>query len=190
MISAIIAGAICSLLVVLLAGGAITGIRGKRTTERQFDSIGKSVPDELAIGVTKLRDSWTEHKEAGSNIVGVKLEEIVKNVAELSRRVEIKGSPDQKMIVSVRYADSFDKLSQLLGKSYYLDIRDNGNLWEDPDKRMGVIHTALDDVNTQILRNIRQLNESQDLEFRVALESLSDNNSNGIKSVYGSNPHE
>lgn len=183
-------GFISSVLVVVVIAAVVSKLRGKRSKERKFDSFSKSVPDEMSESIKNLKILWKKHSETGSSNISLKIEQLVKNASELVKRVDKRGSSEQKMMISVKYADIFNKLSQLLGDDYYLDIYAHRHLWSRPSERMKEIEGKLDSVNTQILDNIRQINESQDLDFRVALESLLDNEENDIKSVYGINDAE
>ena len=180
-------GFISSVLVIVVIAAVVSKLRGEKSKERKFDTFSKSVPDELSDSIKNLKVLWKKHSEIGSNAISLKIEQLVKNASELVKRVDKRGSSEQKMMISVKYADIFDKLSGLLGDDYYLDIYNHRHLWSRPTERMKEVERKLNSVDAQILDNIRQINESQDLDFRVALELLLDNEENDIESVYGIN---
>ena len=48
----------------------------------------------------------------------------------------------------------------------------NPQYWSNPEGRLAEVSLAIDSVDQQAVENIRQVNESRDLEFKVALDSL------------------
>ena len=48
----------------------------------------------------------------------------------------------------------------------------NSRLWEDPEQRIRDVKRALEAVDAQILRNIKQINSRRGLLFQVKLDGL------------------
>lgn len=48
----------------------------------------------------------------------------------------------------------------------------NSRLWEDPEQRIRDVQRALEAVDAQILRNIKQINARRGLVFQVKLDGL------------------
>lgn len=97
---------------------------------------------------------------------------ILSRLNELFSRLERKGIENQKNLAEVEYANIIQKLNNALGEDYYLDIAGNDNLWDRGDERLYEVEEAARAVDEQILHNIRQVNSSRDLDFRVALEGI------------------
>lgn len=97
---------------------------------------------------------------------------ILAHLNELFSRLERKGVENQKNLAEVEYSSTIQKLNDALGNDYYLDIAGNGTLWDRSPERLEEVLAAAQAVDSQLLYNIRQVNSSKDLDFRVALESI------------------
>ncbi|GAA2525121.1 hypothetical protein [Rarobacter incanus] len=95
-----------------------------------------------------------------------------RHVAELFVRVRRRGTDQQIRLLQVQYKDTLTKLLSALADDYYADIARNPEFWSNPRDRMAEVERAIGSVDRQALDNIRQVNESRDLEFKVALDSL------------------
>lgn len=132
------------------------------------DADGES----LRQSMEKLERLRQEHSAVGSARVAGHLGTLLVNTSNFFTRLSRKGTPSQVRLASVRYADTFKKLATALDGDHYLDILQHPSYWENPKALLGEAESGLAAVGTMVLDNIRQLNGSQDLEFRVALESL------------------
>ena len=115
----------------------------------------------------------------------------VNNVQQLFIRLEKRGSTEKKRIAVVEYEDKLTKLIEGLGDNYFLDIAKDPNLWDNAVHRMVEVHDAVEMVNLQLIENIRQVNASKDLEFRVVLNALTGPKNNPtVKDIYQNNQGE
>ncbi|PIJ52449.1 hypothetical protein BMH30_02940 [Leucobacter sp. OLES1] len=78
----------------------------------------------------------------------------------------------QLRLLLVQYRDTLSKLLKALADDYYGDVQRNPQYWSNPQGRLTEVQRAVDSVDQQAVENIRQVNESRDLEFKVALDSL------------------
>lgn len=104
--------------------------------------------------------------------IGPRIATLSRHVSELFVRVRRRGTDQQVRMLQVRYKDTLTKLLGALDDDYYGDIRANPNFWSDPEARLAEVGRAVDSVDQQAVENIKQINESRDLEFRIALDSL------------------
>ncbi|MGO2634055.1 MAG: hypothetical protein ACTH9H_09920 [Galactobacter sp.] len=94
------------------------------------------------------------------------------HVSELFVRVRKRGTDQQVRLLISKYKDTLTKLLKALEDDYYADIQDNPHYWSNAEARLDEVRKAVDSVDKQAVENIRQVNESRDLEFKVALDSL------------------
>jgi hypothetical protein len=93
-------------------------------------------------------------------------------VSELMIRVRRRGTEQQTRLLQAQYKDTLSKLLKALGDDYYGDITRNPRFWNDAESRLDQVRHAVDSVDLQAVENIKQVNESRDLEFKVALDAL------------------
>ena len=58
-------------------------------------------------------------------------------------------------------------------EKYFGDIVARPTYWDEAPKRVTAIFDAVKSLDNQLVDNIRQLNASKDIDFNVALNSLS-----------------
>ena len=75
-------------------------------------------------------------------------------------------------MAAVNYSDTLLKLNKALGVDYYLDIQANPHLWSQPEERLEAVERALKATGLQLIRNIKQINSSQDLEYKISIDLL------------------
>lgn len=113
---------------------------------------------------------------------------VVKNTQQLFTRLNKRGSNEKTLIATVEYEDKLTKLLEALGDNYYLDIAQDPELWDNTANRLTEVRNAVAQVNTQLVENIRQVNASKDLEFRVVLNALTSTKNNPtVKDIYTTN---
>lgn len=104
--------------------------------------------------------------------IGEALAALQGHVSELFVRVRKRGADQQVRLLQSRYKDTLSKLLKALDGDYYGDIIANPHYWSKPGDRVAEVQRAVASVDQQAVENIKQVNESRDLEFQVALDSL------------------
>lgn len=132
----------------------------------------KSFTEAFNDAVEALKVLIEKHHVLGYKRTSSKMKSILIAVDELFGRIQKKGTNDQLSMASVKYAYLFDKVAYAMNEDHYIDIARNPHLWENPERRMKDSEKALDSVHQQIIDNIKQVNSSKDLDFKVALEAL------------------
>jgi hypothetical protein len=169
-----------SVLVAIVVAGAVFALGRNKNNPKQ-KALTSSFKERLAVLPDDLRKVANEFVEitrmhelsTNSSMLGPELQKIVTNFTELFARIERKGTEQQARMASVQYIDTFTKLNSALGKDYYLDIRLHPDLWDEAPRRLKEVETAVSATSSELINNIKQVNASKDLEFKVALESLS-----------------
>lgn len=113
-------------------------------------------------------DRWS----AAYATIGPRVVAMTQHVSELFVRVHKRGTEQQLRLLQSKYKDTLSKLRKALNDDYYGDIVHNPQYWSNPEGRLAEVSLAIDSVDQQAVENIRQVNESRDLEFKVALDSL------------------
>lgn len=186
---------------VIVGGGSLVGILAvtafgiaavKRYRNRAAGDrvLQKGVPDQLQPALEKLRAIEAQHAVTGASGLSSRIHSIRTNIGQLFARIGRTGTEQQAKMASVQYADVIGKLNRALGEDYYLDIVRNPRLWDDPDGRTREVQEAVVATDEQLVENIRQVNASQDLEFKVALESLVGSMDTTVKDMYSSKGDE
>lgn len=169
-----------SLAVAVLVAAAVVALsKDKRKAKKK--PLSATLREQLAVlpeDLRKVANEFVEIKQlhelnSNSSILAPELQKIVTNFTELFARIDRKGTEQQKRMASVQYIDTFTKLNSALGKDYYLDIRLHPDLWDNAPQRLKEVETAVSATSSELINNIKQINASKDLEFKVALESLS-----------------
>lgn len=153
------------------------------------DKVFERLSAELRQQVATLKELTARHEALPGGALGYQLGQILENSTELFERLEKKGTQQQARVAAVEYTDTLAKLNRALGGDYYLDILAKPALWEDSERRLKEVHDAVGATQQQLIKNIRQVNASQDLEFQVALESLVGSmNTPSVESIYTTKP--
>jgi hypothetical protein len=172
-------------LAVIAAAGALV-VRRFRQAGAGDRALTRDVPEELRTQLETLAGLEREHGMQPSPAVADRIRSIRANVQELFRRIRRTGTEQQVRIASIEYVDVLTKLNRALGPDYYLDILRSPRLWDNPDARRAEVEAAVVATDEQLVANIRQVNASQDLEFKVALESLVGSMNATVKDIYAS----
>ncbi len=104
--------------------------------------------------------------------IGTQLTGLRGHISELFVRVRKRGTDQQIRLLQAKYKDTLTKLLKALSDDYYGDIVRNPRFWSNPESRLADVQRAIGSVDSQAVENIMQVNESRDLEFQVALDSL------------------
>lgn len=162
-----------ALLATVVIGAVATKFLRKNARKKAENSlVYTNLTAELERELKTFDDIVTLHDRTQDHALSAQLHSIMANIQELFRRMDRKSTEGQKRIAMVEYTDTFAKLNKALGVDYFLDIVKNPSLWDRPQERMSEVRDAVMASDRQILTNIRQVNASQDLDFKVALDSL------------------
>jgi uncharacterized membrane protein len=167
---------------ILLLGALATWlvVRYRRRRGGAPARISRATPQDVSHHLERLRDLRGRYLsvradpsgQAAAKAMATAIGRIVANTSELFRRLERKGSADQKAVAQVEYRDQLGKVWDVLGEDYFGDIIARPDLWDDPAARIRAVTTAVEAFAEQIVANIRQVNAAQDLRFQVSLDAL------------------
>lgn len=131
-----------------------------------------SLTDELREQLIRLKQTAKLHVQAESPLVET-INQILADTQELFNRIQAKQESQAHRMAAVNYTHTLKKLNRALSKEYYIDILKNPRLWESPEERKDAVQKATEATARQLLRNIKQVNSSQDIDFEMDLEVLS-----------------
>ncbi|RJS46943.1 hypothetical protein [Nocardioides cavernaquae] len=175
-----VGGGLVGLAVVAAAGALVV----RRLRQGGTATTARDVPEELRHVLARLDSLQTLHGSEFDPAAAQRLTSIRANVRELFRRIRRTGTEQQVRIASIEYIDVLTKLERALGPDYYLDLIRSPRLWENAAARRAEVEEAVAATDDQLVTNIRQVNASQDLEFKVALESLVGSMNATVKDIY------
>lgn len=144
------------------------GIAGSRRAERE---LAAALDGENGEYVREAISQLREHAAAYPDLEP-RISALADHVSELMIRVHGRGTDQQTRLLQAQYKDTLSKLLKALGDDYYGDISRNPRFWNDAEKRLDEVRRAVESVDLQAVENIKQVNESRDLEFQVALDAL------------------
>jgi hypothetical protein len=162
--------------VLAFAGGLIgTSFERKEKNEDELEvapvEVSPSLPDELKAQVLRLRKIVLLHASVDSPVF-TEINSILALSQELFNRIMAKQESQAHRLAAVNYTDTLKKLNRALDSDYYLDIKKNPRLWSAPEQRIQAVEKAVEATEHQLVRNIQQVNASQDIEYEISLESL------------------
>ena len=160
------------LLILALAPVVYNKIKYPTSRKARKEIIYSDFPNDFKRILEEYKNTLHLHKNSANPSLAVQLEEIFYNIQELFRRIDKKGTEQQKQLAAISYADTFTKLNKALGEDYYLDIVAHPSLWSRPTERIEEVKRAVSSTQQQIIENIKEVNSSQDLNLTVALEKL------------------
>lgn len=132
----------------------------------------KSFPDKFHDQLKIFKSLINVHQDNKMKKTASKMTQIVRSIDNLFERLEKRGTDEDLTMASVKYAYILEKLSFTLGEDTYLDVVKNPGLWNNSEKKIQDSEKALNEVHRQIVENIKQVNDSNELDFRVALDAL------------------
>lgn len=161
-------GAAVTTLLIRRSRNAKRAVGASRKLEKQLEAAlhgenGEFVRDAIDE-IRRLAGAYPE--------LGPRLNGLSEHLSELFVRVRSRGTDQQLRLLLVQYRDTLSKLVKALADDYYGDVQRNPQYWSNPQGRLAEVQRAVDSVDLQAVENIRQVNESRDLEFKVALDSL------------------
>lgn len=188
-------GTVVGLATVIAVGATL--VNRRYSTKRKKDplaSLNKLNVNSLKVS-NELKNSLQTLIESGNDFVvssrkdlnraGNSINSIVNHLNELFKRLNRKGHEQNKRLAEVKYLEITNKLNQALGRDYFIDLVYNPNLWDDSEFKVNQIYATLDAVDNQIVSNIRQVNASKELEFKIALDSMRELEAPSVGKAYG-----
>lgn len=158
-----------------LVGSLIPSKTPDATQEEAVPEVetAPSLTDELKAQLVLLRKNAQKHTAADTPLTQT-INQILSDTQEFFRRVYSKQNSQSHRLAAVNYTDTLTKLNKALSAEYYLDIRKNPRLWTSAEKRLAAVEKATNAVEKQLLRNIQQANASQDIDYEIILDDLSE----------------
>lgn len=143
-------------------------VAGSRRLEKELDA---ALHGESGEFIRQAIERLEERARAYPDVSGM-LSQLSKHVSELFIRVRKRGTDQQVRLLQAQYHDTLAKLLKALDDDYYGDILRNPQYWGGAEDRISEVRQAVEAVDQEAVENIKQVNESRDLEFKVALDSL------------------
>ena len=177
-------GVILGLVGAVLVAGVIFGsvaliVRRRRRRGQQAVVRSKRLERELEAALNGPDGEFVveaierlEGRAARYPDLGARLTALADHVSELFVRARKRGTDQQLRLLQAQYKDTLGKLLKALDDDYYGDILANPQFWSGTEERLAEVRRAVESVDQQAIENIKQVNESRDLEFKVALDSL------------------
>lgn len=137
--------------------------------------------------MTELIQDYQKAHNASLQEVAVILKSINQHIYELFSRIDKKNAGNSRAIAQVRYLDAFKKLNDVAGKDYFADIVNNPNLWDDSDSKVQETLKAIKSLDKQIVDNIRQVNNSKEIDFKIAVDALMGSQSMDVEDIFSEN---
>ena len=163
--------------VVGLVAGSFIPDGSKRREKKKIEEyiapldLFEDLPIQLKEQVRVLQENAKTHRKEGTSLVE-EINNVVVNTQELFKRITQKMDTQVGRMTAVNYTVTLTKLNKALSPEYYIDIKKNGHLWENPTARLAAVKKALEATSAQLITNIKQINASQDIEFTIAIDSL------------------
>lgn len=100
------------------------------------------------------------------------LENLLEEFRDLSRKLMQIGLDQQSKLTYVKYTPVLAKLIELTSLNNYGDFVRNPDHWEDPERKRHQVELAVLAVAQSASDDIRRLNRSQELNFKVNVETI------------------
>lgn len=155
---------------------AIAAQRSVELSEDLKAEIGK---------LSKTMERYQRSEDRKLREAGVLLQPIHDHIYELFGRIDKKNARQNREIAQVRYLNILKKLNSTLSADYFEDMVRKPELWDESDQKIAGVLTALQSVDRQIIENIKQVNSSKEIEFKVAVDSLIGNEEIRVEEAFG-----
>lgn len=140
---------------------------------RELDSLAATSKSYLSSDKQELREA------------SALIDSTLGHTYELFKRIDRKKDRQNREIAQRRYLDTVKKLNSALSPDYFEDIVRKPGLWDGADEKREDVLTALRSVDRQIIENIKQVNSSKEIEFRIAVDSLIGSEPMDVDDVFG-----
>lgn len=155
---------------------AIAAQRSVELSEDLKAEIGK---------LSKTMERYQRSEEPKLREAGVLLQPVHDHIYELFGRIDKKNARQNREIAQVRYLNILKKLNSTLSADYFEDMVRKPELWDESDQKIAGVLTALQSVDRQIIENIKQVNSSKEIEFKVAVDSLIGSDEIRVEEAFG-----
>lgn len=178
------------LIVILLATVAIVetiAYRRKKTQNKNDpDNYGfRKMPKTLRASIASFRKVVELHKDLRSYSLYEPSQRLIARLVELEETMaKIPENDQRRMVLEVEYVERLGKLTEAIGKDYYLNILEDPNHWDDPNGKLKRVKEAVFALREQILESIKQINGSSTLEFKIALDSIIGDKNVKVEDLY------
>lgn len=146
----------------------------------------------MPAGLREAVESFRKTSDLHKNLKGYMRYSLYEDCARLvSRFVELEETMEKlpktdqrRMVLEVEYVERLRKLQEAIGKDYYLSIIEDQTHWEDPAKKLKRVKDAVVALREQVLVSIKQINDSSNLEFKIALDSIIGDKNVKVEDLY------
>lgn len=146
----------------------------------------------MPVGLREAVESFRKTADLHKDLKGYKryslyesCSRLIARFVELEETMEKLPKTDQRrMVLEVEYVERLRKLQEAIGKDYYLSIIEDQTHWEDPAKKLKRVSDAVAALREQILVSIKQINDSSNLEFKIALDSIIGDKNVKVEDLY------
>lgn len=146
------------------------------------------ITDDLRRELSKVTEIIRDYQQSNKSPLqeaAVVLGYIHQHIYELFSRIDKKKAGNSRAIAQVRYLNAFKKLNEVAGKDYFADIVNNPNLWDDSELKVAETLKAIKSLDKQIIDNIRQVNNSKEIDFKIAVDTLMGPQSIEVEEAFG-----
>lgn len=163
-------------------------LRRRRRTQDKGDTVRygfRKMPKGLREAVGNFRKTSDLHKNLKRYSLYEDCSRLIARFIELEETmVKLPSNDQRRMILEVEYVERLEKLKEAIGKDYYLSIIEDPTHWEDPNKKLKRVKDAVIALREQILVSIKQINDSSNLEFKIALDSIIGDKNVKVEDLY------
>lgn len=177
-------------VIALLVVGNILMSRHRRTEDKTDPT--RYGFRKMPVGLREAVDSFRKTADLHKDLTGYKryslyesCSRLIARFVELEEVMEKLPKTDQRrMILEVEYVSRLGKLQEAIGKDYYLSIIEDQTHWDEPAKKIKRVSDAVAALREQILVSIKQINDSSNLEFKIALDSIIGDKNVKVEDLY------
>lgn len=175
------------ILLAVLSGIAVILVK-RRKSHNKNDTNNYSfrkMPKTIRSAISSFRKAVDLHKDLKSYSLYEPSQRLISRLVDLEEVMDKLPKNDQRrMILEVEYVERLQKLTEAIGKDYYLNILEEPNHWDEPNKKLQRVKDAVFALREQVLDSIRQINNSSNLEFKIALDSIIGDKNVKVEDLY------
>lgn len=177
-------------LLTLASGGLIAGAVAAKSKSgiAQITSTNTGMKEIDSTKMQNLYGLYNNYYRRTNYPVKKPLEEIFVTASALIEKSSKVGTEAQKRNISYQLNYLFEKLIEVLRPEYYYEIKTRPTYWDNPKELALQVESAVISVNKELHKNMRLLNSSQELDFKVNLKILNGKGeSDAVKDIYNTN---
>lgn len=133
-----------------------------------FDNVSQKLGQEVG----RFRELIVKHENSDLPLSVERMKSVDKRLGDLFSRLSRKGTQDQVHTAAIKYQNLLKKVIYIMDEDHYMDLAKNPELWNHAERRKQDSLNCVEAVDKQILDNIKQVNDSQDLEFNITMQAL------------------